>query len=180
MLRPRRPGWLTEDQDGTNVFIPGLMGAGLLVSVGMLLADGVRRLDPLRTRAARERAILAYAEGRVRDLHAVAIGTTPVPPRLAYAPRSRAARLTTGGIALGLATAAVWWSIAMYHSTGSVLSDRAWTVGAGVLVGLALALPGLVLLASGALGRAAPGWLTHLAGRPPLGRPVGLEGDPEE
>ncbi|MGH9026147.1 MAG: hypothetical protein ACRDWD_08530 [Acidimicrobiia bacterium] len=177
MLPPREPGWLTEDQDGTNVFVPGLMGAGLLVSMAMLAADGFRRLDPFRAEATRERATQAHAEGRVRDLHAVASGTTATPPRFTRDPRGRPVSLTGGVLALGLAVAAVWWSFVIYNSTGSVLSDRGWTLGGGGLIALALAGPGLVLLASGLLGSATPDWLTRLATRPPLGRAAGVESD---
>jgi hypothetical protein len=175
MLRPRDPGWLTEDQDGTNVFVPGLLGAGLLISMVMLVSDGLRRIDPLRAQAARERETMAHAEGRVRDLHAVVSGREAEPPRFAYEPRGRFATLIGGLVAVALAVAVVWWSIGIYHGTGSVLNDRGWTIGGGVLVALILAFPGLLLLSSGLLGTAEPEWLKRLAARPPLGRPAGLD-----
>jgi len=180
MLRPREPGWLTEDQEGTNVFIPGLMGAGLLVSMAMLVADGIRKVDPLRSQATRERAVALHAEGRARDIAAVPTGHHAEPPKLEYERRGRLTSVIAGVIGLVVAVAVVWWSITIYYGTGSVLSDRGWTVGGGVLIALLLAVPGFVLLASGASGRAAPAWLARLSQRPVLGRPVPLTADRSE
>jgi hypothetical protein len=37
---------IADDQAGLNVFVPGLMGAGILLSAGILVSDGIKKLFP--------------------------------------------------------------------------------------------------------------------------------------
>ncbi len=37
---------IADELSGTNVFVPGLMGAGILISAGILLSDGIKKLLP--------------------------------------------------------------------------------------------------------------------------------------
>ncbi len=52
-----------------SVFLPGLMGAGILLSGGILLADGIKRLTPnrgVRRRVAVAKAVHGVVEGAAR------------------------------------------------------------------------------------------------------------------
>lgn len=42
----RRDLTVTDDAPGLNVFVPGLMGAGILLSAGILVSDGIKKLFP--------------------------------------------------------------------------------------------------------------------------------------
>jgi hypothetical protein len=37
---------IADDQTGLNVFVPGLMGAGILLSAAILVSDGIKKLFP--------------------------------------------------------------------------------------------------------------------------------------
>lgn len=170
MLPVRRPSSMADDVDGLGVFVPGLMGAGLLVSMAMLLADGFRRLVPSRGRRAWAAALVRRARGRVEDLRSVSTGAVAVPWRPRRVPRGRLSSLAWGVALAGLAVAAVAGSVAIYHGKEGVLSDRGWTLAGGFLLGAPLGLLALVAIVSAALGRARPGWLARLSAAGPLGR----------
>ncbi len=47
LTAPRRADHsIADDQVGLNVFVPGLMGAGILLSAGILVSDGIKKLFP--------------------------------------------------------------------------------------------------------------------------------------
>ena len=41
---PRHTTWIDDTEKGTNVFVPGIMGAGVLLSMGILISDGINRI----------------------------------------------------------------------------------------------------------------------------------------
>ena len=40
----RHSTWIDDTEKGTNVFVPGIMGAGVLLSLGILISDGIARV----------------------------------------------------------------------------------------------------------------------------------------
>jgi hypothetical protein len=151
------------------VFVPGLMGAGIIVSVVMLVSDGLRQLLPARGGRARAVHITTRAQARVHDLVSVRTGEPPLPATVARVPRPRAVSLALGALALVCAAAIMAGAVVVYRGHGSVLSGRGWPLGGGVALALPLGAAGLVLLLSGALGPRRPGWLDRIARMEPLG-----------
>ncbi len=145
------------------VFVPGLMGAGLLVSMALLVADGARKLRPARGQRARALVLATRAHSRRRDFTTVPSGSHPAPVVLPRAPRPRPLSLGLGVLAAAVATLLVWGAVLAYRADGTTLSDRGWTIGGGVVLAALPAAAALVLLASGALGDHRPRWLDRLA-----------------
>lgn len=151
------------------VFIPGLMGAGIIVSIVMLVSDGIRRLLPVRGERARAVHIATRAQARVHDLVSVRTGEPPLPATVSRVPRPRAVSLALGALALAGAGAIMVGAVVVYRGHGSVWSGRGWPLGVGLALALPLGAAGLVLLLSGAVGPRRPGWLERLARMEPLG-----------
>jgi hypothetical protein len=152
-----------------GVFVPGLMGAGLIVSIVMLASDGLRRLLPVRGERARAVHVATRARARVHDLVSVRTGEPPLSAAVSRVPRSRPVSLGLGALALAGAAAIMAGSVVVYRGHGSLLSGRGWPLGVGAALALPLGAAGLVLLLSGALGPRRPGWLERLARMEPLG-----------
>jgi hypothetical protein len=151
------------------VFIPGIMGAGIIVSIVMLVSDGLRRLVPVRGARARAVHIATRTQARVHDLVSVRTGEPPLPATVSRVPRPRAVSLALGALALAGAGAIMVGAVVVYRGHGSVWSGRGWPLGVGLALALPLGLAGLVLLSSGVLGPRRPGWLDRLARTEPLG-----------
>jgi hypothetical protein len=151
------------------VFIPGLMGAGIIVSIVMLVSDGLRRLLPVRGDRARGVHVSRRARARVHDLVSVRTGEAPLPVTVLRVPRPRSVSLALGALALAGAVAIMVGAVVVYRGHGSVLSGRGWPLGGGAVLAFPLGAAGLVLLLSSALGPRRPGWLDRLARMEPLG-----------
>jgi hypothetical protein len=170
MLYSRKPSWLTEDaEDGLNVFVPGLMVTGILVSMVMLVADQVRRLFPARGQRARAVRIEMKSRGRISDLAAVGLGVTPETPRIDRVPRDRFGALGLAAIALCAAGLMAVATIGAYTTPGGTLYHRGWTLSFGFGVALIPAVLGAYWLLSAVLGRTQPEWMLRAARRWPFG-----------
>lgn len=156
-------------REQAGVFVPGLMGAGILLSIVMLVSDGIKKLFPVRGERARAAKARAAARGRAHDLLAVGSGRPPQPARVRHVPRSRAGSLVLGVLAGATATAVVSATQAVFHSDTGVLAERGWTLGAGYSLAVLFGIAGAVWLSSALLGAARPRWLETLASWPPLG-----------
>lgn len=155
----------------SGVFVPGLMGAGILLSFAMLVTDGIRRLFPVRGDRARAARVRAAALGRANDLAAVERGEAPLAARVPHVPRSRRASVVLGLAAAGAAGLLLLTTQTYFNEDLSSLAGREeWGFGAGWMASLLVASGALVWLASGVLGERRPPWLDRLAAVPPLGQ----------
>ena len=154
-----------------GVFVPGLMGAGILVSILMLASDGIRKLFPVRGTRARAVRIQSIAVGRANDLRAVGQGVAPVPARIRHVPRRRLPALLLGVLAGGTAVALVVATESFFDSGMVRLSGREeWGEGAGFALAGLFGLGAAVWLLSGVLGPRRPEWIVRLASLPALGQ----------
>ena len=154
-----------------GVFVPGLMGAGILLSIAMLLGDGVRKVFPTRGERARAARIRSIALGRANDLRAVGQGVAPAPARVRRVPRRRFPALFLGLFA-AVAAGALFALTQSFFDTDMVrLSGREeWGVGLGFAGAALFGAGALVWLLSGVLGTRGPEWVVRLASVPPLGQ----------
>lgn len=168
-MRPQRSFWLEDDGD-LQVFVPGLMATGILVSIGMLVWDGIKRFVPdvgKRQRAARlaERSI-----GRVSDLISIREGDLPSVTRVSRTRRSRAACLARAGLSGVIAAAITTATLEAYAGPEGPLAERGWTLSVGLGVAGCFALGGFVWLLSGLLNaNSRPAWLERVEGTWPFG-----------
>lgn len=165
MIAPRRRRtWLDGfEPDSLNVFVPGVMGAGILVSIGILISDAVRRLGG-GSGPQRQASIVAgsVVQEFAQSVHAQAVMVRGLRSRLTYA-ISAVALIGIGVYGL----VGSFWNFVNPVDSGWV-EDIAWvwalsTVAALTLIALG-ALTGLL-----ALGYPAVPWYAYpLLARTPI------------
>ena len=162
-----RARWLDEDGD-LQVFVPGLMATGILVSVGMFIWDGVKQFLPdvgARKRAAR---LTMHSAGRVNDLMSIERGLAPTLPRIRRVRRSRGSALLLAVIALTAAATATFVTLAAFATEGTSFSGRGWTLSMGATVVFMFGVPGIAWLCSALLDDG-PRWVARAQTRWPIG-----------
>jgi hypothetical protein len=141
------PDWLDEDQTTRlNVFVPGVMGVGILFSLGVLVVDAIRMVGPNQPGGRRDR------------LAARAVAATTLAPTGTAVPSwGRRSRLTYLVVAIafggsgGYILVGSFWNYVNPSPGQNWVEDIAWLWGLSIVAGLALLCVGLTaaLLASG-------------------------------
>jgi hypothetical protein len=163
-----RGAWLDEDGD-LQVFVPGLMATGILVSICMFIWDGVKRFLPDVGRRQRAARVAMNTSGRVSDLVSVESGEAPAYARVQRVRRTRGIALL---LAIGsLVTAAVisYLTVGIYMSGSGTLAGRGWTLSMGFGLAGAIAVAGLVWLTVALMDERLPAWLERTQMRWPIG-----------
>jgi hypothetical protein len=138
-----------------TVFVPSLMGIGIIVSAALLISDGIRRLIPRR---------------RLEHRHRVAVGTFVVVERAARAAgraleppsflqrglRSRAGYLVLGATLVAVGSAAIGIGISAYRDPLGVFFASPWALGLGWGIGSLAMLSGLVAFVLAVVHRQLP------------------------
>ncbi len=68
MPLPRHTTWIDDTEKGTNVFVPGIMGAGVLLSLGIVIADFVNKLRGDEGARRQRELVASYVTGDVLRL----------------------------------------------------------------------------------------------------------------
>lgn len=158
-----------EMPEGLNVFVPGLMGAGILLSAVILVSDGVRKLLP--NRGVRRRLKVVLAVRRIVVDVAEAAGIDVEERNLVRRERRPAAvYLLVAFVALPLAVLVARWGFNAYSSSGSALEGNAMAIFYGMVGALAVGLPGLVSLWLSMPRLRPPQAVNWLVRRTPFGR----------
>lgn len=161
-LRPR-----VADERG--IFVPGLMGAGILVSMAMLVTDGARKAFPTRgnrARAARRRAV---AVGRANDLRSIPRGEPPRAEVITTAPRTRPVALVLGVLCGAAAVGALLGADAYFNADLHLAKRGEWGLGIGWGTAAFLSLGSVSLIGWASVGERVPRWARRIAAIPPLG-----------
>ena len=170
MLRTKRASWLSEEQtDGLNVFVPGLMAAGILMSIGMLIGDAFRKLVPAAGKKARAAQISLKSQGRVNDLSAIGLGVAPTKPHIERVPRRRLQAIALALASLWVAFFIIESTITAYTSTRGTLAGRGWTLTGGFSLAFVPLCLGLMWGLSVFYRHAQPAWLRQATQRWPIG-----------
>ena len=177
-MRPWRAvalGWTADVEDdlgdpaALRVFVPAIMGAGLLASLAVLATDLARAVRPGR-RAARRRAVLQRrALGLVVPL-AEAIGAPP--PSLAPLRRRLRSRTFYGGLFVVAVTLSLYVAIgstANYLRPGGYLEGVLWVEVLAISTSLLFLALGLVALAVALRYPLPPAWARRVIDNSPLG-----------
>jgi len=138
LTSPRRadPG-LADDHEGLAVFVPGLMGAGILVSTGILVSDGVKKLFP-NTGTRRTIDVTRGVQRVVADV-AAAAGVKIEERNISRRGLRSITFYAVGAIILGVAAPlSVGTGIAEYADDG-VLEENAISIVFGSALGAVLA-----------------------------------------
>jgi hypothetical protein len=154
------------DVDRLHVFVPGILGAGILISIGILLADLVGRLRG--DRGTRRRQALVARTAAVAVLRA---GGAPVEGPAVVGTRSRRAYLLAGAswLALGLyVTVGSFWN---YWNPEDEFRGWAWLWAGSWLVAATFVWVGVVAVTLAIHWPRAPWWCRSLIRRTPLGQP---------
>src|ERR687896_683789 len=154
-----------------NVFVPGLMAAGILVSMAMLIADGAKKLLLSRGHRARLIELQRHAAGRVSDLESIGLGMAPVPKRIERIPRSAITSSALAFVSLTAALGIARTTIGSYTARTGELAGRGWTLSIGLGLAGTFAIFGAVaLMLALTRGRTHRPWLLIAARRWPLGQ----------
>ncbi len=152
-----------------SVFLPGLMGAGILLSGGILLADGIKRLTP--NRGVRRRVAVAKAVHGVVEAAARAAGHS-VPAHELFPRRLRARRayvlMTVALVTASLGVTRLFTDA--YADPRGTLHGNPWAIGLAALTGAPLLLGALLSGWLAVLHRRAPEPLLRLVASTWLGR----------
>lgn len=160
------------------VFVPGLMGAGILVSGGILLADGIRKLMP--NRGVRRQVVVAQGVRGVVAGVARAAGLEVREGDLFQRDlRRRWAYLALSLGLLGVAAVIIRAGVAAFVHHGT-LHGNPWAIGLGLGLGIPFLLAGGLALTIAARYRRSPGSLLRPVRRTWLGRLRALPEDPRE
>jgi hypothetical protein len=159
----------TGDNDAHRVFVPSMMGVGILVSLGVLASDALRALTPSRTRARAQAGRRRRAEALVAPL-AEAVG---LPPPLTASNRRRLrarwvyVALFVGGVSLSLYVGI--GSTANYLRTGGYLEGVVWVEAIAVASSLFFMALGVLALAIAWSYPVVPRRIRRIVDRTPLG-----------
>lgn len=133
-----------DDIDGLGVFVPGLMGAGILLSAGILVSDGIKKVFP--NSGARRSLDVARGVQRIVGDAAAAAGVVIHERNISRRGLRSVAFYTLGSIASALfAAASITRGIEAYDTDG-VLEENAIAIVFGSAVG-AVAIAFAVVLA---------------------------------
>ncbi|HSL59253.1 MAG TPA: alkaline phosphatase D family protein [Acidimicrobiales bacterium] len=163
MTRVARDDWWDDaDIDRLHVFVPAVMGVGVLVSLGTLLRDAVHRH---RARGG-HRAVALTAAATAR----AAAGDDPAAVVVDQGLRGRTWYLAVGVAASAAAVYVAIGATANYIRPGGYVSDIAWLWATSLLAAAALAGSGVVCLALAATWPSPPTWSHGVLVATPIGR----------
>ena len=163
-----RTAWRHED----GVFVPALMGVGILVSAATLLADGLARVAPLRRERTRAARAAAVAEARAVDLLAATRGAAPSAVTVVRQRRPRRHALAAATVATLAAVLVVRATLGAYDAPSGLLADRGWTLAFGFSLASVCGGLGAFWLTCGALAQRPVRWIDRAVQLPLLGSPV--------
>ncbi len=172
--RVRQLGWVADVEDdltgeSLRVFVPSIMGAGILASLAILLVDCVRALNPRRT-AARRRVQVGREALRLVAPVAEAVGMPiPAPPTLRRRLRSRRAYTAVFLVATTIALYVAIGSTANFLRPGGYLEGVVWVQAVATAASLLFVAIGLVALVLALRYPAAPAWAQVVVDHTPLG-----------
>lgn len=153
--------------DRLRVFVPSVMGAGLLVSLAILFGDLVRRVLPDRTR--RHRRIQQRAIDMVTPVAHALGAPAPILGPMRWRLRSRRAYVAIAAASLSASPYVAIGSYFNYTRPGGYLEGEVWVfslalIATAALFGLAVAAATLAMWPS-----TPPGWTRPLVERTLLG-----------
>jgi hypothetical protein len=164
----KRWTWLDED-DELGVFVPGLMATGILVSIGMLIWDGIRRFLPDLGRKQRAARSVGRVSGRMSDLASIEQNEPPSYVRVHRVRRSRRSALVLSACALTASAATFYIAFSAYHESEGPLAGRGWTLSTGLVAAGGFAWLCFAWLLSCLTSGPLPTWIETAHNRWPLG-----------
>ena len=164
---PRHATWIDDTENGTNVFVLSIMGVGVLLSLGILVADGINKVRGDRGKRRERELIAGYLAGdvlsSVHDDESSGHGTRGLRRRWTYVLNS----LVFVGIAIyGLIGS--FWNYINPIDDGWV-EDIAWVWAVSLIAVFGLLSLGLLLGYIALVYPTVPPWLRRFLARTPIG-----------
>ncbi len=173
--RARVLGWTADVEDdlggpdALRVFVPSIMGAGILASLAVLAADAARALNPTRKAARRRALVQRRALALVLPL-AKAIGASP--PALASPRRRLRSRRFYAGLSIVAMALSVYVGIgstANYLRPGGYVEGVLWLEVCALSASLFFFAVGVIALAIALHHPVPPAWTRAVIDHSPLG-----------
>ncbi len=152
-----------------RVFVPSIMGAGILASVAVLLADAVRAVNPRRRAARRQAGLRRRALALVVPL-AEAIGVPP--PSLPPLRRRLRSRRCYAGVALVSVSLSIYIAIGStenYLRAGGYLEGVLWVEVLALSAAAFFFVLGVLASVVALRHPRPPGWMRTVVDHTPLG-----------
>jgi hypothetical protein len=163
---PRHSTWIDDTEKGTNVFVPGIMGVGVLLSLGILISDGIARVRGTKGKR-RERDLIA---GYIADdvLSSIHVTHTTDPAR---GLRKRTTYLAAGAVFTGVGIYGLFGSFWNYINPvdDGWVEDVAWAWAVSMVAVVGLVSIGLLLIYFGMRHPDLPPWARRFLSRTPIG-----------
>ena len=164
---PRHTRWIDDTEKGTNVFVPSIMGVGVLLSLGILVADGINKVRGDRGKRRERELIAGYLAGdvlsSVHDDESSGHGTRGLRRRWTYVLNS----LVFVGIAIYGLIGSIWNYINPVDD--GWVEDIAWVWAVSLLAVFGLLSLGLLLGYIALVFPTVPPWLRRFLARTPIG-----------
>lgn len=173
--RARPLGWVADVEDDVagadvlHVFVPSIMGVGILASLAILLVDGVRALDPRRTAARRRISVRRQAGDLVGPVAAAAGVPLPPPPAVRRRLRKRRTYIAVFVVSTATALYVAIGSTANYLRPGGYLEGVVWVQAVASVASMLFLAGGVVALVLAARYPAAPRWARAIVDHSPFG-----------
>jgi hypothetical protein len=167
-MRGRDSMW--DDDSDLQVFVPGLMATGILVSIGMLIWDGIKRVFPDVTGKQRYATRLARVNGRLSDLVSIESGEAPVPSYVRRVRRARLASIAMSTACWLVVASIAYITLAIYYESDGPLAGRGWTLSIGGAIASGFVWVAVISLTSALFARRQqPAWLDRVESHWPIG-----------
>jgi hypothetical protein len=173
--RVRALRWSADLEDDVGggqslqVFVPSIMGVGILASVAILVADGLRRVNPRRSDARRRTLVSRRAHAIVAPVTTLLGVPAPVPPPIRRRLRSRRFYAELFMISAAMSLYVGIGSTANYLRPGGYLQGVLWMQVVATAASLFFLGIGVVALALVVRYPAAPRWARAVLDHSPLG-----------
>jgi hypothetical protein len=164
---PRHTTWIDDTEKGTSVFVPSIMGVGVLLSLGILVADGVNKVRGDRGKVRERQLISGYIAGDVLS----SVHDEDSSERGARGLRSRSTYVFAALVFIVIGVYGLFGSFWNYINPvdDGWVEDIAWVWAVSLLaVGGMLAL-GLLLGYIALVYPTVPSWLRRFLARTPIG-----------
>jgi hypothetical protein len=152
-----------------GVFLPALMGVGILASAMLLVMDGIRRFVPasgVRRKVRTARAVHGIVAGAAR----AAGRSVPEPGLFRRVARSRWTYVVWGTITAGIAVYVIRLALVRYFDEADVFYENAWLLVIALAVLVVLGPIAAITFAPGLIAPERPRFLRRIIEHSWLGR----------
>ena len=151
------------------VFVPSLMGVGILISGALLVSDWMRRMLP-HGRIRKQHNVVVGIYGSIADAVDAAGYHLDEPWFLRRGLRNRSTYFGAAAVLMVLGLTSMWIGVEFFNDPKGLFFRSPWATGLGYGVGAAALAAATISLVIGAVYRALPRFMKRLVEETSVGR----------